>query len=216
MEEFPSNAHHPKIVKAPVEQKINQPEQPEQPRTTRVVEGNVIRKKKSLGARAKEMLFGGESRGVFGYVFENVLIPAAKDMIHDAAMQGLEQQLWGRSRPGGGSYRGGGSGQPVAYHNMSRPGARRDERSVTKRARAMHNFDEIVLSTRREADEVIAQMFDVLSRFQQVTVADLYDMVNVTPDYTDRKYGWTDLGSADIRRVSEGYLLVLPRPEALD
>ena len=53
-------------------------------------------------------------------------------------------------------------------------------------------------------------------RFGEVTVADLYDLVGISSDYTDRKYGWTDLATAKPIRVRGGYLLDLPRAKLLD
>jgi hypothetical protein len=72
------------------------------------------------------------------------------------------------------------------------------------------------LATRVEAEEVIDRLFDVVSRYETATVADLYEMVGVTGNYTDDKWGWTDLRGASVQRVRNGYLLDLPRPEPLD
>ena len=47
-------------------------------------------------------------------------------------------------------------------------------------------------------------------------MADLYDMVNITGDYTDTKWGWYDLRGAGVERIRSGYLLDLPRPVPLD
>jgi hypothetical protein len=44
-----------------------------------------------------------------------------------------------------------------------------------------------------------------------VSVADLYDLVGVTGNYTDNKYGWTDIRSASVIRVRDGYMLKLPK-----
>ena len=48
------------------------------------------------------------------------------------------------------------------------------------------------------------------------TVADLYELVGVTGEYTDNKYGWDSLGSASVTRVRGGYLVDLPRTRLLD
>ena len=48
-----------------------------------------------------------------------------------------------------------------------------------------------------------------------VSVADLNDIIGVTGSYTDNKYGWYDLSSAQITRDKSGYALKLPRVRPL-
>src|SRR5690606_41700053 len=94
--------------------------------------------------------------------------------------------------------------------------ARKPERSVSNRARTAHNFDDIGLETRVEAEEVIDQLFELVSKYGHASVADLYGLLGVTANYTDEKYGWTDLRGSKPVKVREGYLLDLPRPEVLE
>ena len=86
---------------------------------------------------------------------------------------------------------------------------------MSRRARANFDFQEIVLATRVEADEVIDRLFNIIQEFEQATVRDLYDLVGERASFTDEKYGWTNIRTADVRRIREGYLLDLPRPEPL-
>ena len=80
----------------------------------------------------------------------------------------------------------------------------------------MHDFNEIILGTRVEAEEVIDRLFDLLSKYDNASVADLYELVGITANFTDEKWGWTDLRGASVAKVRNGYLLDLPRPEPLD
>jgi len=112
-------------------------------------------------------------------------------------------------RPGGGSY--------VSYDRYSSRDRRDDSRSLSRRARATHNFDEIILDKRVEAEEVINQLFEIVSKYEQASVADLYNLVGISGQFTDENYGWTDLRGAGVTRLTRGgYLLDLPRPEPLD
>ena len=54
-------------------------------------------------------------------------------------------------------------------------------------------------------------MDELLETYKMVTVADFYDLVGVTCDYTDNNYGWTSLRSAEVVRVRDGYIIKLPR-----
>ena len=61
-----------------------------------------------------------------------------------------------------------------------------------------------------------AEILDRVQKYDFATVADLYDMLGETGEYTDNRWGWTDLSKADVIRVHQGYLLDLPRPEPID
>lgn len=87
---------------------------------------------------------------------------------------------------------------------------------MSSRGRATHDFDEIILPDRGEAQAVIDGMFETLQRYQVVTVADLYALVGISGNFTDNKYGWDDLSGASILRIRGGYLLDLPKAELLD
>ena len=54
-------------------------------------------------------------------------------------------------------------------------------------------------------------MCEAIETYQMVSVADLYDLVGVTGDYTDNKYGWTNLRNAKVVRVRDGYMIDLPK-----
>jgi hypothetical protein len=87
---------------------------------------------------------------------------------------------------------------------------------MSRQARARHDFDEIVLESRTEAEEVIDRLFDLVSRYESATVADLYELVGLASSHTDHKWGWTDLRGAGVSRVRGGYLLDLPDPHPLN
>lgn len=190
---------------------------------SKIVEGDVVRRKQSLGKRFGSLFIAGDSRTVSQYVFLDVLLPAAKDMIADAFSQGVERMIFGESRPT--SRRAGtsaGSGY-VSYNRYATaartPGPPRDTNPagrMSRQARAAHNFDEIILPTRREAEEVLDFLHDLLTRYETVSVSDLYELVGETGNFTDEKWGWTDLSGSSVTRVHDGYLLNLPRPVPID
>lgn len=215
MENFPSNSRRAHEGK---------PEKKEPKKVEKIVEGQVVRRKKSLGKRFKETFIGGDDAGsVWGYVLNDVLIPAAKDMISDAVSQGMERMIFGEVRRGG-SPRSRSSSSFTSYNRYGQPGPmnrredpRRDSRpELSRRARASHDFDEIIIPTKVEAEEVIDGLFTLIQQYETVTVADLYEMVGQTGDFTDEKWGWTDLRGAGVTRVKGGYLLDLPKTEPLD
>lgn len=220
--EFPSNSSS---TKAETAEKVAKPEPK---KIEKVIQGDVVRRKKPLGARFKDVFVGGEARGVWNYVTMDVMVPAAKDMFADAVSQGVERMIFGESRSTGrrsGQRNTGGSNGFVSYNryapnNGPNSGRREEPRNnVSRRSRSQFNFDEIVVPTRVEAEEVIDRLFDLVSRYESATVADLYELVGVSGNYTDEKYGWGGndcLRGAGVTRITNGYLLDLPKPELLD
>jgi hypothetical protein len=195
-------------------------EKPEEKKLEAVVTGEVVRRKKPLGRRFKETFLGGDAKGVLGFVMLDVMIPAAKDMMADAVSQGIERMLFGEARSTSRRPRSGGGNGYVSYNryssNTPRDGRREEPRSVSRGARARHDFDEIILATRVEAEEVIDRLSDLVQRYESATVADLYDLVGVSGSYTDDKWGWTDIRGATVQRIRNGYLLDLPKPDYLE
>lgn len=200
MEEFPANNSSKK----------------KEPVVGKVVENEVTRRKQPLGRRFASTFIKGEATSVWEYVLWDILIPSAKDTIADSISQGAERMLFGEARSssrrtGRAPTRNGGS--RVIYEGMSSKRAERPERSRPSRT---HDFDEIVLATRPEADAVLDAMFDLIKQYETVTVTQFYDLVDVTGTYMDNKWGWNSLEGVDVQRVREGYIITLPRPVQLD
>jgi hypothetical protein len=178
----------------------------------KVISGTVVTRKKSFGKRFIETFVGEDVDSVMGYIIHDVLIPAAKSTIADVVKGGIEMLLFG-DRKGSRTERDRGRSY-VSYNNYSNRD--RDRRDYGNRNRSRHNFDDIILQTRGEAEEVLSNLVDLVDDYGQATVGDLYDLVGLKEDYTDRKYGWTNLSSSSVSRVREGYALNLPRTILLD
>ena len=195
------------------------PEKEEDKKVEKVVIGEVTRRKKPLVRRFRETFIQGEARSVWAYLAQDVLIPAAKDMVMDAVSQGIERTLFGESTGRSRRGRPGSSQSYVSYDRYSRGPQRSrpgEHRQMSHRARTNHDFDEVVLSTRQEADEVLDRLYDLIQRYDVATVSDLYELVGISGNFTDQKWGWTELRGSGVARVRAGYLLELPRPEPID
>lgn len=208
MDQFPSNSRRP-------------PRTNDEPKKIeRVITGEVIRRKTPLGRRMSQNLFGGDVQSIWGYVVGDVLIPAFRDMVYDATIGSLERAIFPDSNIRRGGRRPGYTNYNNRYSSPgggNRSGRDRDgRRELSRHARASHSFDEIILETRVEAQEILDRLFDWLERYDQVSVAELYEMVGISSNFVDRKWGWTDLHNAGVSRAGRGYLLNLPRPEPLD
>lgn len=218
MEEFPGNSQREKAVS-------KEPAEPKQ--IEKVVSSKAVRRKKPLGKRFIETFFGESAKNAVEYVAREVLLPAVKDTIADAFSQGIERMIFGEARSASrrtGSRPGSKTSDYVSYNRMSSrstaPWNRGEDhdvpRTVSRRARASHDFDEIVLATRHEANMVLDRLMDLISKYNEATVADFYTLVDITGEFTDDRWGWDDLRGVGVSRVREGYILDLPRPQPLD
>lgn len=214
MEQFPGNSHSSRVSESDSE-KSNESEGK---KLDKIISGEVSRRKKPLGKRFAETFLGGDTKGVVGYILFEVIIPAARDMAADAVSQGIERILYGEARSASRrtGARPGGSTNFVNYTRYSSSGIagsrREDPRTEAgRRPRIAHEFDDIILPTRAEAEAVIDQIFSIISQYGEASIADLYELVGIRAEYTDRKWGWKDFRGAGPTRISNGYLLDLPK-----
>jgi hypothetical protein len=191
---------------------------PEQKQIERVTSATAVRRKQPLGRKFSQTFFGGDARSAFDYMIGHVLVPAAKEAIVEAASSGFEKLVYGEARP----KRGRPTSGPLGYVAYNRQGpARADDRPpmpsrLPRSSRARHDFDDIIIPTRQEAEEVIDRMFDLISKYDSATVADLYELTGLKSDHADYKWGWQNLQGATVGRVrGGGFLLDLPEPEFL-
>ena len=98
------------------------------------------------------------------------------------------------------------------YYDRDR--VRRDREPVAPRAN--YSYNDILLDNRGEAEEVLARMDELVATYGMVSVADLNELVGITGNYTDNNYGWTNIKSAYVQRVRDGYLIKLPRAIPID
>lgn len=185
-----------------------------------VISSTAVARKRGLGKRVKEIFIGGDSKSVFQYVIAEVLVPQIKDMLTEGVSSGVERLIYGDSarRPRMGGRPGG--PRPTSYHTMAQRGNNPIGRATQPERRPAslrsHGIEDVLLSTRVEADLVLERMFDLLEKYQVVLVSDLYSLVDWSATHIDHKWGWRDLHNASVQRVHDGYVLNLPRPEPLD
>ncbi len=200
--------------------------QPEDKKIEKVISGKVVRRKKPLHRRFVETFFGGEDAENIGeYLLKTVVVPYTKDLVTDFVTTGVEKALYGEPRGRSRSSRSSidrGHGN-IRYDRMSDGGrspiGRREDprREVTRQTRTMHSFGDIILETRHEASAVLDKMEMVLDQYKVLTVAELYDMLDVSSDFTDRKFGWVDnIRGSQVVHVTGGYFLDIPQPIELD
>lgn len=199
MEElYPSKSHASKEVQKTAKDN--------EKRAEKVVSGKVKTKKKSEIKKFTDVFISEDIENVKSYILLDIFVPAIKKAISDIFTNGIDMLLYGDS----GRNRRKSPADRVSYNrSYDRAYDRRDYAS--SRNRTGYSYDEIILDNRGEAEAVLDGMYDVLDTYGMVRVADFYDLVGVTGNYTDNNYGWTNLQNASIVRVRDGFIIKLPR-----
>ena len=179
-----------------------------------MIEGELVSiKKKSAFKRFFEIFFAEDLEHVKSYIFLDVIVPSIKNAVLDSIKNGSEMLLWGDAKGSSSSK----SNTP--YHKVSKlVNSPMTVSSIGRKptyTATLADDSEIILSTREEAETVLEHLIDLVDVYGSASVADLYDLLGKTPQFTDNKYGWTSLGSASTQRVREGYKLKLPKASPL-
>lgn len=197
------NSYKSKQAKAEAEEK----------KIEKVVHGKVKTRKKSEVSKFKDIFIAEDAANVKSYVFMDVLVPAIKKAIGDIVCDGINMILYGDTKHSGS--RGSSNASYVSYRSYSDRG-RDSSRRYSSSRRSDYDLDDIILDTRGDAEDVLDRMSDLVSDYGIVKVADLYDLIGESCDYTANNYGWTSMRNARVIRVRDGYRIDLPRPMAID
>jgi hypothetical protein len=197
--------HRPNSNKFKAEQAAKQ----EKKKIDKVIQNGAKTKKKSGFSLFADSFVNKDLPDVKTYLITDVIVPTIKDTIINIVTMALTgRKATSKSRL---------NVDRVSYREYSRPyqGSTSLTRSETP-ARLAYSYDDIILDDRRDAEEVLSHMNDVIDEYDAVTVGDLFDMVGISSDYTDNKYGWTNISSARVERTRDGWRLDLPKAKPLN
>lgn len=178
---------------------------------------SVAKGRTGASRKPKGGLFESSIQEVVDYIVHDVLVPMVKRTIYNSVVSGLGMMLGenpvssdkqGGSNPGGRvSYR--------AYYASGQNG-NSQKADIRNRQGRYLEYTEIEFDTRGDAELVLMRMEDILENFDTVSVAELCDLIGEKHDFTECKYGWTSLDSANVRSTLSGrHILQLPRPVLL-
>ena len=165
---------------------------------------SVKTKKKGEFQKFLEAFVVEDLSNIGSYITKDIIVPTIQNTIIDIVTGGVSM-LFGRgartaSKPG-----------PYHYTNYSTPKTSSPKPIYDSGSRRGYDYDDIVLATRGDAEEVLTRMDELIETYGMVSVGDLYDLVGRTCNYTDYKYGWTNIRDASVERARDGYVLRLPK-----
>jgi len=205
-------------VDLPNKDQVPTPTAPSRPKVEAVIPGAKAVPRPAT-RRFLGFLFAESPKELGRKVGRDVIVPRLKQGFEEAFNNFLSGMLWGNAgmRPPQGLIRGttigGGTdyrvissgGQPISSLEMAR---QQTAQPITQ----VGNYKDLVCATQHHAELLLASIMDIHNRYRIVTVADLYEAANMSPQPSDGSYGWTSLEGARITKVREGFKLELPRP----
>jgi len=180
--------------------------------------GSVMESKKSLGRKFAETFVSEDVESVKSYIFSDVVIPMIKDLIVGVINQGTDMIFYGRGS--GSNYRGRSSSK---YGSASYQSYYNGGKQKASTGQPTRDTSEITFDTRKLAWDVLEEMRAVIEQYDNLSIIDYHDIVEkvtgfvASSNYTDDRYGWTDLNGVDVKMVRGGrYILTLPKAVLLD
>lgn len=199
MDEYKSNSH--KSKDGAVAEK----------RVEKIVTGSVRPRKKTNAEKVAELLLPEGVENLRSYILQDVLIPYGKKALSEI----IDMFLYGST----GRNKKTTNASKVSYRAYYDEVNGRRDSTPSSRPKGGYSYDDVVFDNRGEAEEVLMKMEECIATYGMVCVSDFYDLVGITGNYTDQKYGWVDLRSATVVRLRTGdggYMIKLPRAVPLN
>jgi len=198
------------------------PTAPSRPKVEAVIPGAVASKRPAT-RRFLGFLFAESPKDIGKKITDDIIVPRLKLSFFEAFNGFLSGMLWGNSgvTPPQGLMRGttihGGTdyrvissgGQPVIS------GLTQARQEQVHQVTSVGAYRDLVCPTQHHAELLLAAIIDIHNQYRMVTVADLYEAANKTPEPGAGNYGWTSVDTARIVKDREGFRLELPRPVLL-
>lgn len=210
MDEYPNNSNAYR-AQSTLNKPLDSPTTEEKEVVTPVGTTPAIVKKKTVGDKAKSLLFKEDMKSVARYIFKDILVPALKKTFVAMVNNGTNMMVYGDQRgydDRDRNYRGSRTSYQDYYDRDRDYDYRgRNQRIVTP----TYAYDEVIFPSRGEAEEARRRMRDHIARKGAVSVAYMYALAGWSYDYTAEYYGWRNLDFAEIVPLSSGYYLKLPK-----
>lgn len=196
--DYPANSH-----RAKEEQSLTKPE--ERPKVQPVVTGVAKPKKKNEFSKLVDLFISQDAPKIKTWIVHDIVIPGFKK----AVMGTLDMLL-----------NGGHSSSYTADYSSNKPKVRYSQYSEepsyrkatgTILAQDTVDYPDIEYPSRGAAERVLISMREIHREFNNVSLAELFELSKVEHPYTYTKYGWTNLTEAKVIERGGAYFIKLPQ-----
>lgn len=174
----------------------------------KVVTGEVVMKKPSLGKKIATTFLGANPSDVKSWLRDNAIL-----WIKNTVLDGLAIMMFGRPYSNG-SYR-----VPNVVSNVSRFTLQPTSRGpLAQTVGAQNNqsplYNSLGYAEYSDADTVLTGLVERIDRYGRASISNMYDLSGITNyDFTMAYWGWRNLGSATITVRPDGlWQINLPTP----
>ena len=177
---------------------------------------NVVVKKESEAKRLGKKFFSEDANTVGSHVVESVVIPSLQKLLSDAVKGAIDWLIYGSK--GSKNSSGVGTISYGSYYNRSgyiNPTPIYTNPMLNNKP-TLYAVNDIIIADRGEAEEVLLRMKESINSYGMVSVGDFYDLVGQRANFTDQKWGWFDLRTADIIRVDGGFCIRFPKVQPIE
>lgn len=172
-------------------------------------ESGLVEKKEGFGSRLFHSFVETSREEVIDYLVQDVLIPGAKD----AFMDMMDMLLYNK----GSSGRRRGRTDDYTMHYKSKKGeTKRRKRDREEDERRVTDYRDIVLKNRDDAYEIVDQLHYRVEELGAASIADLLDLVDLPTKPSDNDFGWQRKSDISVRRVSNGFLIDVPKARYIE
>ena len=181
----------------------------EERKLKKVIKGDVKIQKPSFLKKALSSIFADDlsEDDIRNELIFDYLVPTVKNTLNEMGKMLLDALFFGSMKP---RARSGNSPVKVSYSNYYD-----NKGNSSPSTRTSYNFDEYAFNSRQDAEDALDQLIDLTKNYGAASVADFCDVIGVTSNFTDNKYGWTDLIKVTISRTPSGYVINFPKPSPL-
>lgn len=154
------------------------------------------------------------------HTLKEILLPGIRNLIFDTFNEMVATMLFGDDAPrpvstyrtGNGGRRGG----PTSYYKYYDDKQRRESGRHGSYRDMPYDPDDITLDTRAQANAALDELDFIIHKYGQASIATYYDIVGVTGEWQDNRYGWRSIRGASIKPVRDGFMILLPPTIVLD
>lgn len=198
-DQYPRNS---KVYKEPQKENEKAKEKPRLKPVTKQAEDTVGK------AFVKEFI--GDKDEINNYIVKDLLIPGIKNGILSVlSMMFFKDDYVSERR----------SGNRHDYSRDYRRGSSRNTRTRDRSDSGRSNKtdpENIQFNSRNDADIVCGSLRGRIREYGSASIGDLFDLIDVSPEFTDWDFGWTREEDIGIRRLSNGrWLLDVSKPTEL-
>lgn len=192
---LPSNSHKSKEEAAPM-----------QP----IVSGTVTTKKANVAKKISSNIFADDMSTIGKNILWNVALPNIRELFRQIGLSTVNAIFGG----------GGNLGNVSGYTPYNKISVSKDPRLVSNKDNYTpynrpnaYTYDDFIFDSYDDANQVIMSLEERIDQYGTASVANLFEVCDKTPNYTDHKWIWTSLAGAKIEPVyGGGYRIRLPKP----